>query len=527
MRLKIPPVFFFLQCGLYAESPPLKKSKSLPEAPPTVQQFVRSAERNFLAYEQKKKLAVGDSQEKSAFLEVCGDPLGNLPTETGYLIWIRKCYEDLMSILVGAKEGLRFIFRGTAGVGKSLFTLVWISYLATRRKKVVLKSTSDTFYLLDFTLAEAKAFGPFLHVSDLALGDVLYDSTAWLILDGRQGGGLEFPCHMLLACSNKKANYHEFAKNPKSSVRYVPVWTEEEVEEFLVDFKPHRCVYGHMSVPDDGIVMENFRLFGGVPRCVFDRARSDSEKLSMMAAIEKLDMDTCLKLFAGAFGDEYADKLVHMKCLDDTYCSYQYDFASKCVLDKIWQQLLSMAKLDTVRYLEKLLRNPSTGAAFGSIFELVAHSLVAKGGNFKRKKVCKDGKPEAIDDLELGKMDRKVFEKLDDLRKFKDGDYCEPMKTNLQSVDAVILPDILLQFFHYTQGNHGYKIKGLQDLDDVLKKPRYRLFSCVPADTYESTGFQNFLDAKGNQVSTGYNEKLQRKMDQYVVMVDFRRYSDL
>lgn len=186
-----------------------------------------------------------------------------------------------------------------------------------------------------------------------------------------------------------------------------------------------------------------------------------------------------------------------------------------------------MAKLDTVHYLEKLLRNPTTGAAFGSIFELVAHYLVAHGGNFKMKKVCKDGKLEAIDDIKLEKSDRKVFEELGDLRKFQDGDYCQPKKKNLQSVDAVILPDILLQFFHYTQGNHGYKIKGLQDLDDVLKKPRYRLYSCVPEDTYDSTGFQNFLDAKGKQVSEGYKEKLQGKMDQYVVMVDFKRYSFL
>jgi hypothetical protein len=33
--------------------------------------------------------------------------------------------------LFEAKEQERFIFRVTAGIGKSLFTLVWISYLAT------------------------------------------------------------------------------------------------------------------------------------------------------------------------------------------------------------------------------------------------------------------------------------------------------------------------------------------------------------------------------------------------------------
>lgn len=59
-----------------------------------------------------------------------------------------------------------------------MFTLVWISYFATQRKKVVFRTTSNLVYLLDFTLAEAKAFDPFMHVGDLHLTDVLYDSTA-------------------------------------------------------------------------------------------------------------------------------------------------------------------------------------------------------------------------------------------------------------------------------------------------------------------------------------------------------------
>lgn len=104
-----PLVFFFLQCGLYAEEPLVKKSKSLPEAPPLVQEFVWSVERNFLAYMQKKLQAVfGNSQEK--FLAVCGDLGEILPTKLGYLIWICKYYEDLMRILAKAKESERFIF---------------------------------------------------------------------------------------------------------------------------------------------------------------------------------------------------------------------------------------------------------------------------------------------------------------------------------------------------------------------------------------------------------------------------------
>jgi hypothetical protein len=238
---------------------------------------------------------------------------------------------------------------------------------------VVFKSTDNFLYLLDFSLPEAKAFGPYEKWSDLDLRVVLYDPTTWLILDGGQEKALGCSCRMLLACLNKKANYHQFAKHPNCRIRYIPVWIQEEVEEFLEDLKPRRSDYKHMLVADDGTVMENFRLFGGVPRYVFNSARSEYEKPTMRKAIKKLDYETCLNLFSGLTDDN----LVHMKCLDDTYSDYQYDFASQCVVERTWEQLQLRAKHDAVHYLEKLLGSPSTGAAFGNIYEVVAHSLVA------------------------------------------------------------------------------------------------------------------------------------------------------
>jgi hypothetical protein len=49
----------------------------------------------------------------------------------------------------------------------------------------------------------------------------------------------------------------------------------------------------------------------------------------MRKAIKKLDYETCLNLFSGLTDDN----LVHMKCLDDTYSDYQYDFASQCIVE--------------------------------------------------------------------------------------------------------------------------------------------------------------------------------------------------
>jgi hypothetical protein len=130
---------------------------------------------------------------------------------------------------------------------------------------VVFKSASESLYILDFTLVEAKAFGPYVNREEPHLRDVLYDTTAWFTLDGGQKVPLGFSCRMLLlACSNKKTNYHKFAKHYWPRVKYVLTWSQVEVQEFLDDFQDFRPEYGYIDVPDDKIVMKNFWLFGGM-----------------------------------------------------------------------------------------------------------------------------------------------------------------------------------------------------------------------------------------------------------------------
>ena len=150
-----------------------------------------------------------------------GDPFGSF--DDGFLIFIWKSYKDLKKIFMEAGQGQRYIVLGTTDIGKSLFTIFWICYLATLKKKVVWKLASGRYYLLDFSLEVAVARGPVKDDTHPDLQSVFDDRSSWLIIDGKQEAPLGDRCRMLLVCSEKKTNHHEFSKHGKSKTYYLPV----------------------------------------------------------------------------------------------------------------------------------------------------------------------------------------------------------------------------------------------------------------------------------------------------------------
>jgi hypothetical protein len=86
-----------------------------------------------------------------------------------------------------------------------------------------------------------------LHVD---MQSVLNDSSIWLILDGQQRNPLIYPCRMLLACSMKRNNHHEFGKNGLARELFLPVWIGDEMDQFCDDFSLYRGTYGAKDVPD-------------------------------------------------------------------------------------------------------------------------------------------------------------------------------------------------------------------------------------------------------------------------------------
>ncbi|KAG0577285.1 hypothetical protein KC19_5G145100 [Ceratodon purpureus] len=495
-------------------------SAKLPAAGQAFPLFVQSARRNYLEWERSRK----------EFLEVKEDPFANYSGP--FLIWVRKCYVDLKNMLVEeeAKElGQRFILLGTAGIGKSFFTIFWVCYLATKKKRIVWKLDNGSCYLLDFSQDAVTEQGPVDTLNHPVLVQVVNDVDSWLIIDGGLKTGLQYKCNILLACSAKKENHHEFGKGGRVKFWYLPVWSEDEIKGFCDAFVEHKSEFSAMDVPGKDTALANFKELGGVPRYVLHAGKMVQGRAVLRHALDSVSAVNCLQVYAGLFNPELGDMLIHMFVDEKEYTGFKYDFASSDVRHSIEQHLRRVGKVYVVNFLEQSIRSSTLGTMWGHMYELVAPAILSRGGNFKRKRVSETG-AEVHDTFQQKELKFVTFSTLQELTKLKDdypsGAYCQPSSLNCESADAVIVPDTLVQYFKYRKGNHGYKIHGLKELDNALNLKNYSLWSCVPPESYEETKYQNWVTTKGTKYKcmTSEEQGLVEKLHQYVVEVDYRKY---
>ncbi|KAG0603575.1 hypothetical protein M758_10G103900 [Ceratodon purpureus] len=512
------------------EGPPSKRRRV--ETPEHWQAFVQSAAKNYKEWEAAMKNGKNgktDAEKDSAmkFLTVSGDP--SLNFMKGYLLGIRECYIGLKKILEKPKRpGDCFIVLGTSGIGKSCFSVFWICHLAARKKKVVWKLHSN-FYLLDFS-DEAAKFDAQLEESDPKIQEVFRDRDAWLIIDGGQEGSIDCACHILVPCSDQKKNYAKFLKIQRFSVLYLPVWEEEEISQFVDAFEQHRLEYQHMDVPSKEEAIEKYALLGGVARYVLCSKKTAYRLEEQEQALRQLDAANCLKMLKDDFTalESTRDMLVHMTLgpiTDDSKKYRQRDFklASGRVKSQVIAALDKEYKADTVKILKALLSCTGARSYFGYIYELVGHYIFIGGGEFRRKRVHDGRDAEELNSLKLPKLTCHRFESLDTLPKLEADTYYYPKAGNFASIDAIMHPNRLLQFFNYSRGDHGYLVTGLEKVHARLGCDEYEVWSCVPKEKYEVTGFQSWLTSKGVKYKTNLLPTFLEKSDQYVIEVDFEK----
>ena len=450
------------------------------EPPDHLQSFVQSAgdyyrewEEEYAEWERKyreRKEADTASVEKGCdvpdvpFLKLSADPLNNY--DGSILLWVRDCYRDLKTILETAAPSASFIVKGTSGIGKSYFSVFWICYLAERKKEVAWK-VQNRFFVPDFShVKAAKAYGP-VGADDSGLRKVLYNRDAWLVIDGEFKNDLCYKCHILLPCSAQKENYKEFEKGLRVTTLYMPVWEDEEICGFVDAFDKQRNNYSNMGVPDKGMAIQRFEHLGGVPRYVLDPRHTEPRKRQLEVAldffIEEFDQ-----------GDK-RDAIVHIQCERSTdknrwdYRNYVFTLASTYVKLQVQDRFHALSELDALKFLRAYASSSLAGSRYGYMFELVAHTLMRRGGKFRMKKVFENGEAKDVEPLNLPKMKTSVFKSLRELEQLEEGTYYRPRSGNLKSIDALLHPNLLLQYFSYNQGVHGYLLHlGVSDAHRAL-----------------------------------------------------------
>jgi hypothetical protein len=234
------------------------------------------------------------------------------------------------------------------------------------------------------------------------------------------------------------------------------------------------------------------------------------------------------------FVEDVSDQLIHMFVNEEEeYTNFKFGFASSYVRDAIGKQVSTIPRLEIVNFLEQHISSSSYRTLWGHMYEQIAHLILSRGGTFKRKKVFEDGRIEAIETFRQDPLVLVNFKIVQELGESKDdyprGAYFQPSSLTFESVDAVIVPNTFVQYFKYSKGNHDYKLHGLKKLDKALESENYNVWSCVPAESYGITEFQNWLGVKGAElkVMRKKSRDLVKKIVQYVVEVDYRRYENL
>lgn len=69
-------------------------------------------------------------------------------------------------------------------------------------------------------------------------------------------------CSILVTSFAEMKNYHGFGKGPHVKIRYLPVWTEEEIKRFCDASMVHMSKFSTMNVPNKDTVIANFMKLG-------------------------------------------------------------------------------------------------------------------------------------------------------------------------------------------------------------------------------------------------------------------------
>lgn len=174
-------------------------------------------------------------------------------------------------------------------------------------------------------------------------------------------------------------------------------------------------------------------------------------------------------------------------------------------------------------FLRRHANSSDYGNYYGYLFELVAHLLMKRGGEFRMKRVERGGHSEEVKPLNLPKMKTSLFKSWKEFPQFEAGTYYQPIRGNLQSIDVLVYPNLLLQYFSYNQGVHGYLVQGLVEAHAALKLKSYKVCSCVPKDKYDKTGWQPWRTTGKTEFKKNLPEVI-RLLKQYVIEVDYEEY---
>lgn len=148
-------------------------------------------------------------------------------------------------------------------------------------------------------------FKVYLHLSHCLRGDEVWEGTredfrvhlqnpeTWYLVDGETPTLVEAVTFVAISPSHDL--YWEYAKDGSVAVRYMPVWTLQELQ------KARRLVYPHVCGLTRQVVVDLYAKWGGVARYCLEHALNEAKQQDLPRAIAKVRCVQLADLEVGLF----------------------------------------------------------------------------------------------------------------------------------------------------------------------------------------------------------------------------------
>ena len=319
----------------------------------------------------------------------------------------------------------------------------------------------------------------------------LADTLTWYLVDEAvPPGAVEVEARTLVFSSPKRENYKDTLKATASTIRYLPVWSWDEIESC------RRMLYPKDAVRTPEAVQEAFSRWGGIPRFVLEKVADASAQMQLERAIAS---STNLSLLLRAVGEidsapEASHRISHI-VTSAPYLETTIVFGSDYIKARVTEILLSRQREELFTFVSRE-SNPLFAQLRGDCFEALAHETLAAGGDFRTRLLTPHGSEEAVCSLAKTSLRRFSGNKPADLvsiRDFGAGDYCRPLISTFPVVDALILPSMLLQMT--VSLKHAVDEPKLAQILEALSLETAELHFVVPPDKYYGFKAHTFKDA--------------------------------
>ena len=384
-----------------------------------------------------------------------GDPFAesSAPKE----LFVRQTWEKMYDAIMGQIDsGIKsIVVTGSPGVGKSEFSL----YFMWRW------SQSNRPFLHENVPGLIECYLPSGDVATHARTNSLRKDIPYFVdlksLDLPFWTSFWDPLFTIVFSSPNPLRFKEFLKKPKSVRLVMPPWSLEDI------LAAREAITAFQSL-NETVVLEQFNLYGGIPRYVLEKALEGGSRMEEAIDQKGLAIASQVFLIPMGSGDEndISHTLAHMFPEKDNFTGYKYRPASQYVARRLitlhgeifrtkmkemvkfgrdrsgemWELLVSIDLLPNKSHAISRLSPTSSTPALANASD---NELMVVGECQQLPSCWKDG---------AWRPTPEVF-------------YAQRV-SNMESVDGLMLTrDHTLVFFQVTTAKaHGVKVKGLRDV---------------------------------------------------------------